>query len=230
MTPQEAASGDCPAVSDRIIRVCLVEDQTLVREGLESLLHLTNDIRVVAHASDGEEARVTIAACKPDVVLLDVRMPRMTGIELLRAVHHESAFPPTILLTTFDDDAAVLEGLQLGAKGFLLKDVTLATLTDAIRTVVGGGTLVCPALTERLLRTLGRVSLPVYHEHAVSALTERETEVLRLMTGGFSNREIATALHLTEGTVKNYVSNVLGKLGVRDRTRAVLRAIKHGYL
>ncbi|MGA8619828.1 MAG: response regulator transcription factor [Candidatus Sulfotelmatobacter sp.] len=211
-----------------MIRVCLVEDQTLVREGLESLLRLSHDIKVVAFASDGEEAREIILNTKLDVVLLDVRMPRMSGIELLRCLRGKC--PPSILLTTFDDDLALLEGIRLGAKGYLLKDVSLAKLTEAIRVVANGGTLINPVVTERLLRGLGHAPLSSEVDYLDEGLTERETEILRLMTGGYSNREIGMAFDLSEGTVKNHVSHILAKLGVRDRTRAVLKAIEKGYV
>jgi len=212
-----------------VIRVCLVEDQTLVREGLESLLRLTGDIQVIANAADGEEARNVILNCGADVVLLDVRMPKMSGIDLLRSLQGQS-FPPSILLTTFDDDLALLEGIRLGAKGYLLKDVSLARLTEAIRVVASGGSLINPVVTERLLRGLEHAPLSPSPDYPNEELTDRESEVLRLMTGGYSNREIASALKLSEGTVKNHVSNILGKLGVRDRTRAVLKAIERGYI
>jgi DNA-binding NarL/FixJ family response regulator len=213
-----------------IIRVLLVEDQTLVREGLEKLLSLTEDIRVIARASDGAEALEKLQHASPHVALLDVRMPKMTGIAFLQALQKIPDAPPTILLTTFDDDDALLKGIRLGAKGYLLKDVSLAKLTEAIRLVANGGTMISPVVTERLLRGLKDAPLPVPPECGEEQLTTRETEILRLMTGGYSNREIASALQLSEGTVKNHVSNVLGKLGVRDRTRAVLKAIEKGYV
>lgn len=213
-----------------MIRVLLVEDQTLVREGLERLLSLTDDITVVARATDGEEALKKLRDSSPDVVLLDVRMPKMTGIEFLQSLHEAGDATPTILLTTFDDDVALLNGIRLGAKGYLLKDVSLATLTGAIRLVAQGGTMISPVVTERLLRGLEGAHLPTSQDYGEARLTQRETEILRLMTGGYSNREIASALRLSEGTVKNHVSNILGKLGVRDRTRAVLKAIEKGYV
>ena len=213
-----------------MIRVVLVEDQTLVRQGLESLLNLAPDIRVVAHAGDGEEALERIRRHRPDVVLLDVRMPRMNGIDVLRELGKDEAAPPAILLTTFDDDKALLEGIRLGAKGHLLKDVSLETLTNAIRLVAAGGTMIHPVVTERLLRGLQDAPLPRDEGYEAEGLTAREAEILRLMTGGYSNREIADALELSEGTVKNHVSNILSKLGVRDRTRAVLKAIEKGMI
>ena len=213
-----------------MIRVLLVEDQTLVREGLERLLSLTDDIAVVERATDGEEALTKLRESSPDVILLDVRMPKMTGIEFLRSLQEAGDATPTILLTTFDDDAALLNGIRLGAKGYLLKDVSLATLTEAIRLVAQGGTMISPVVTERLLRGLKDAPVPTWQEYGEGQLTLRETEILRLMTGGYSNREIASALEISEGTVKNHVSNILGKLGVRDRTRAVLKAIEKGYV
>jgi DNA-binding NarL/FixJ family response regulator len=211
-----------------VIRVCIVDDQTLVRQGIRSLLALASDVTVVAEAGDGEEAIETIKTCKPDVVLLDVRMPKKTGIEVLRALRALNTLPPTLLLTTFDDDAVVLDGVRAGARGFLLKDVTLDQLLTAIRELAAGGTLIKPAVTERIVRGLEAMPRD-YPSHGIpDRLTERETEVLRLMAGGYSNREIADALAVSEGTVKNHVSNILSKIGVRDRTRAVLKAIELG--
>src|SRR6202795_1018761 len=212
-----------------MIKVCLVEDQTLVREGIQSLLHLTEDIRVVATASDGEEASKIIEAAKPDVVLLDVRIPKKNGLEVLRELQQFKPPPSTIILTTFDDDQVVLEGIKAGAKGYLLKDVSLKDLATAVRTVAAGGTLINPAITERVLRTL-RSDMPTGSIEMVEALTRREVEILRLLAAGYSNREISEAFGVQEGTIKNHVSNILSKLGVRDRTRAVLRAIELGHI
>jgi len=212
-----------------MIKVCLVEDQTLVREGIQSLLHLTEDIRVVATASDGEEASEVIEAAKPDVVLLDVRIPKKNGLEVLRELQQFKSPPSTIILTTFGDDQVVLEGIKAGAKGYLLKDVSLRDLATAVRTVAAGGTLINPAITERILRTL-RSDLPADSIEMVEALTRREVEILRLLAAGYSNREISEAFGVQEGTIKNHVSNILSKLGVRDRTRAVLRAIELGHI
>ena len=211
-----------------MIRVLIVEDQTLVCEGLEMLLSLTEDIRVAGRAADGMEALHSMQKQTPDLVLLDVRMPKMSGIEVLREMKAKALTIPVILLTTFDDDAALLEGIRLGAKGYLLKDVSLAKLTEAIRLVAAGRSMISPVVTERLLHGLQAVPLPPDNEYESEALTTREVEIIRLMTGGYSNREIAGALYLSEGTVKNHVSNILSKLGVRDRTRAVLKAIEKG--
>ena len=206
----------------------IVEDQTLVCEGLEMLLNVPEDIHVVGRAVDGADALQRINECNPDVLLVDVRMPRMNGIELLKQMKMRELEIPVILLTTFDDDAALLQGICAGAKGYLLKDVALARLTEAIRLVAAGGSMINPVVTERLLHGLAHFPLPPDEGYTGESLTGRELEIVRLMTGGYSNREIADVLCLSEGTVKNHVSNILSKLGVRDRTRAVLKAIEKG--
>jgi DNA-binding NarL/FixJ family response regulator len=215
-----------------VIRVFLVEDQALVREGIRSLLALEPSIRVTGAAADGEEALAEIPRARPDVVLLDMRLPRLSGLDVLRRLSERGALPPTIILTTFGDDAAVLEGIRAGARGYLLKDVSLRELVDAIRVVASGGTAVRPVVSERVVRGLSEVEAEPAFERLQppDPLTEREVEVLRLMTGGYSNREIAGALRVAEGTVKNHVSSILSKMGVRDRTRAVLEAVRSGYL
>lgn len=218
-----------PAEFD-MIRVCIVEDQTLVRQGFRSLLELTQDIKVVAEAQDGENALAVIPMAKPDVVLLDLQLPKRNGIEVLKSLKKTNQLPPTLILTTFDDDNLVLEGIRAGARGFLLKDVTLKQLTDAIRTLKAGGSLIKPAVTERILRGLDQIRPAFPSLNPPDPLTERETEVLRLMAAGYSNREIADAIGVFEGTVKNHVSSILSKVGVRDRTRAVLKGIELGLI
>jgi DNA-binding NarL/FixJ family response regulator len=210
-----------------MIRVVLVDDQMLVRSGIRGLLDLTPDIRVVAEAADGAGAIAVLAQARPDVLLLDVRMPHGSGIELLRA--QQGKLPPTILLTTFDDDEALFDGMRAGARGFLLKDISVERLADGIRSVAAGATLFRPALTER--------ARAAYEQHGGSAaplggerLTSRETEILALMAAGFNNGEIAAALGPSEGTIKNHVSSILSKLVVRDRVRAVLRGLELGYI
>ena len=213
-----------------MIRVVLVDDQTLVRQGIRSLLELAGDISIAAEAADGESALVAIERERPDVVLLDVRMPSTSGLDVLRTLQERQRLPPTILLTTFDDDEALIEGVKAGAKGYLLKDVSLEQLTQAIREVAGGGTVIRPALTERVLRGLEHVRRDFDALSPPDPLTRREVEILRLIAGGYSNREIAEALGTAEGTVKNHASSILSKLGVRDRTRAVLKALELGYI
>jgi len=211
-----------------MISVCLVDDQNLVRQGIRSLLELSDAIRVVAEASDGAQAVATIPEVKPDVVLLDMRMPGMSGLDVLNALAPRGQLPPTIILTTFDDDQLVLAGLKAGARGYLLKDVSLEQLVDAVKVVAAGGSLVAPVVTQRLLTGLERMNNDFTSLDRPDPLTERETEILRLMAGGYSNKEIAGSLNVAEGTVKNHVSNILSKLGVRDRTRAVLKAFELG--
>ena len=208
------------------ISVFLVDDQTLVRQGIRSLLALAEGIEVVAEASDGRQAVERMPEVKPDVVLMDMRMPAMSGLEALQAMGRAGTLPPTIILTTFDDDALVLAGIKAGAKGYLLKDVSLEQLVDAIQTVAGGGSLVQPAVTQRLLSGLDHMRNECVSLDRPDPLTDRETEILRLMASGFSNKEIANSLGVAEGTIKNHVSNILSKLGVRDRTRAVLKAFE----
>jgi DNA-binding NarL/FixJ family response regulator len=210
------------------ISVCLVDDQTLVRQGIRSLLELSDDIRVAAEAADGAQAMEVIPQAKPDVVLLDMRMPGMSGLDVLNALAQKNALPPTIILTTFDDDQLVLAGLKAGARGYMLKDVSLEQLVEAVKTVAAGGSLVAPVVTQRLLTGLERMQNDFTSLDQPDPLTERETEILRLMASGYSNKEIANSLNVAEGTVKNHVSNILSKLGVRDRTRAVLKAFELG--
>lgn len=212
-----------------MIRVCLVEDQTLVREGLRSLLELIDDIEVVAEARDGEEAIRVIPEVQPDVVLLDIRMPRKNGLEVLAELK-DKGLPPTLVLTTFDEAGLVLDAIRAGARGFLLKDVSLEQLASAIRALAAGKTLVQPAVTERMLRSLHRQQADSPDLQLAEPLTERETEILRLMAGGHTNREIGEGLHIAEGTVKNHISNILAKLGVRDRTQAVLKGLDLGFI
>ncbi|MDJ0654826.1 MAG: response regulator transcription factor [Xanthomonadales bacterium] len=211
-----------------MIKVYLVDDQTLVRQGVRSLLELSDEIEVIGESPDGNHALQAIPEHQPDVVLLDMRMPEMSGLDVLQALSGEGQLPPTIILTTFDDDSLVLAGIKAGAKGYLLKDVSLDELVGAVKTVAGGGSLVRPAVTERLLKGLEGVRTEFSALDRPDPLTDRETEILRLMAGGYSNKEIANSLGVAEGTVKNHVSNILSKLGVRDRTRAVLKAFELG--
>jgi len=213
-----------------VIKVMLVDDQNLVRKGVRSLLELSEEIEVVAEAADGAEAVRMIPDVKPDVVLLDMRMPQMSGLDVLLSLSASGTLPPTIILTTFDDDEIVLAGIKAGARGYLLKDVALDELVNAVKTVAEGGSIVKPAVTQRLLKGLENLKTDFYSLDRPDPLTERETEILRLMAGGYSNKEIANSLGVAEGTIKNHVSNILSKMGVRDRTRAVLKAFELGQI
>jgi len=205
-----------------VIRVCLADDQALFRSGVRALLALFEGISVVAEAEEGEAAVAKVLECRPDVLLLDVRMPRLNGVEVLSALARESALPPTLLLTTFEDDAALIGGIRAGARGFLLKGTTPDTLVEAIRTVAAGGTFLHAALTP----STNVADMRVPPLSAADPLTAREREVLSLMTNGLANTQIAAALRLGEGTVRNHVSSILAKLGVSDRTKAVLVALR----
>lgn len=213
-----------------MIRVCIVDDQTIVRQGLRSLLGIVQDFEVVAEAGDGEEALQVIASCRPDIVLLDIRMPKLDGIGVLDVLSKRPDSPACLILTTFDDDELVLRGIARGARGYLLKDVSLEQLTAAIRTLADGGSVIAPAVTDRVLRGIERFGAGFESLSPPESLTKREIEILRTMASGFSNREIAKACFVAEGTVKNHISNILTKLGVRDRTRAVLRALHLGLI
>jgi DNA-binding NarL/FixJ family response regulator len=211
-----------------LIRVCLADDQALVRSGLKALLGLLGGIEVIAEAEDGEAAVAAALAGSPDVLLLDVRMPKLTGVEVIEELARQNRLPPTLLLTTFEDDAALIHGVKAGARGYLLKGVSPETLLEAIRTVAGGGTYLYAPLVSELARDGIRDSWRGDAPDILEPLTERELEILRLMVSGLGNREIAAALALSEGTVKNHVSSIFSKLAVSDRTKAVLRALAMG--
>lgn len=213
-----------------MIRVFLVEDHAIVREGISSLLALSQDIEVVGAVGSAEEALTEIPAMMPDVLLLDVKLPNLNGVELIRRLQARGGLPPTLILTTFEDDELLFEGLKAGARGYLLKDISLEQLLEGIREIARGGSYVKPAVTERLLQVARKAEATPHPVPPLALLTERETEVLRLLASGYSNREIARALLVSTGTVKNHVSSILGKLGVRDRTRAVLTGLQSGLL
>lgn len=212
------------------IKVLLVDDQTLVRQGIQSLLGLSPKVQVVAQAADGTEVLAAVKASQPDVILLDIRMPRQDGIATLKELKENDISTPVIILTTFDDHEVVLQGLTAGAKGYLLKDVSLESLVEAIEKVYQGGTLVQPAITDTVLQGLSGIKSDFASYDKPEPMTDKETEVLRLMAGGYSNKEIAGAMFKSQGTIKNQVSMILSKLGVRDRTRAVLKAIEMGLI
>ena len=216
-----------------MISVLLVDDQTLVRSGIRGLLELSADIRRVAEAADAASAMQALQQRAYDIMLLDNRMPGETGVELLERMRTQCIAVPAIILTTFDDDESLLRSLRAGAKGYLLKDISFERLCEAIRQVATGGTMFRPALSERVERSLANERVDHTETRPLEGLehlTPREIEILALMAGGLSNREIADSLGTSEGTIKNHVSSVLAKLGVRDRVRAVLKAIDRGYL
>jgi DNA-binding NarL/FixJ family response regulator len=212
------------------IRVVVADDQEIVREGFAALLATRPDLAVVGTASDGEEAVRICRAERPDVVLMDVRMPGLDGIEATRRLTgDDEAHPRVLILTTFDLDEYVYDALAAGASGFLLKDVTAEQLFEAVRVVADGEALLAPVVTRRLIAEFARLrpQLPTRPER-LRDLTPRETEVLRLVAEGLSNAEIAERLVVTKETVKTHVSHILGKLDLRDRSQAVVLAYEAG--
>ncbi|NYI72607.1 DNA-binding NarL/FixJ family response regulator [Naumannella cuiyingiana] len=213
------------------VRVVLVDDQELVRTGLRMALGAQPGIRIVGEAADGREALALLDRCACDVVLMDVRMPGMSGIEATARISRRADGPRVLVLTTFDLDEHVFDALQAGASGFLVKDTPLAELLQAIRHVHRGDAVVSPATTRRLIRHFtdpARRDLPRRPPPGLAELTPREREVLLLVADGLSNAEIAAALTVEEVTVKTHVGRVLAKLGLRDRTQAAIFAYRHG--
>ncbi|MGW1728692.1 response regulator [Streptomyces sp. NPDC002306] len=231
-------------MAEQPIRILIADDQAMVREGFAILLNTQPDITVVGEAQDGEEALVKVAELSPDVVLMDIRMPRLTGLEatrrLLQTGGSEPAqddltlgrghtVPKILILTTFDLDDYVYEALRAGASGFLLKDASAQQLCDAVRTIAAGEALLAPTVTRRLIAEFTRLGGPHGPRmQRIENLTERETEVLCRLAQGLSNAEIALRLFIAEQTVKTHVSRILVKLGLRDRTQAVVFAYESG--
>ncbi len=210
------------------IRIVVVDDQEVVRAGFAALLATQPDFLVVGSAADGAEAVRTCRQSRPDVVLLDVRMPVMDGIEAARRMAEFPGGPRILMLTTFDLDEHVYDALCAGASGFLLKEVTAERLFDAVRVVAAGEALLAPTVTRRLIDEFARLRPRPRQATPLRALTPRETDVLRLIAEGLSNTEIADRLVVSEETVKTHVSRILSKLGLRDRTQAVVTAYESG--
>ncbi|MDP4334714.1 response regulator transcription factor [Curtobacterium sp. A7_M15] len=213
-----------------MIRVAIVDDQQLIRTGFRLLLDAQPDIEVVGEAEDGAAGVQLARAHHPDVVLMDVRMPRVDGVTATAAIVEQLPDTRVIVLTTFDLDEYAFGGLRAGASGFLLKDISSAQLLDAIRAVAVGEAVVSPRVTQRMLDLFG-TKLPDRGDggpDAAAALTPRERDVLLAMARGLSNQEIASSLHTSESTVKTHVGRVLAKLGLRDRVHAVIFAYEHG--
>lgn len=214
-----------------MIRVLLVDDQRLMREGMRTLLSLEEDLQVVGEAPDGMEGVTLALEHRPDVVLMDLRMPGMNGVEATREIRRALPAARVLVLTTFDDDASVIDALKEGAAGYLTKDLPAEEIAAAIRTVQHGGVVMPPPIAAKVVAELGRRSAPPPPNPAgadPAGLTDREREVLRLLGQGYSNKEIGEHLFITEGTAKNHVSSVIEKLGLRDRTQAALWAVRHG--
>jgi len=216
-------------MSEQPIRVLIADDQTLIREGLETLLGLSPGIEVVGSAADGEEAVRLVAERSPDVVLMDLRMPRCDGVEATRRITQDYPASRVVVLTTYADDESVFGALEAGALGYLTKDADAQEIQRAIRTVHAGEALLDPSVQLRLIRGLrGQEETPKKRSAAPDDLTQREVEVLRLIAGGLSNAEIAQRLFISEATVKTHINNIFSKAGLRDRAQAVVYAIRNG--
>ena len=212
-----------------MIRVLVVDDQALVRGGFRMILDAQDDIEVVAEAEDGHEALAKAHELHPDVVLMDIRMPELDGLEATRRLLANNGGSRVLILTTFDADEYVYEAMKAGASGFVLKDVSPEQLADAVRTVAAGDALLGPSITRRLIEQFVRRPPPTATRPAAFAqLTTRELDVLVLVARGLSNAEIASALFLTEATVKTHLTHILTKLNLRDRVQAVVRAYESG--
>ena len=214
------------------IEVLLVDDQELFRAGLRTLLSLQPDVAVVGEAANGEDAWLCAKTISPQVVLMDLRMPVLGGVEATRRIRAANPHCQVIVLTTFEDDDEVFDALRAGAVGYLLKDVPMEKLMEAIRAAARGESFLQPSVAAKVVAEFSRISQPrpVVSPKLVESLSQRECEVLRQLAGGKSNKEIAVALQLAEGTVKNHMSNVMGKLGVLDRTQAALKARELGLI
>ncbi len=209
------------------VTVLLVDDQRLLRDGLRILLELEPGLEVVAEAEDGQQALEAYRAHRPDVVLMDIRMPKMDGVEATRRILEHDPQARIVILTTFDDDEVVFEALRAGALGYLLKDVSGSELAAAVRTVAAGGALIEPSVARKVLAEFARLPQPP-PAAPYGELTAREREILHLMAQGLNNRQIAERLYLAHGTVKNYISRIFDKLGVQDRAQAIVWAREHG--
>ena len=214
------------------IHVLIVDDQRLMRDGLRTLIELESDLVVAGEAEDGLEAISAYRNTGPDVVLMDVRMPNLNGVEATRRIKADWDEANILILTTFDDDEYIFEALRAGASGYLLKDVSGKKLAEAIRVVANGGTLIAPSVARKVVSEFARLkpASPKIVETLTNPLSEREIEILKVLAQGHTNKKIGEHLHLAEGTVKNYVTSILQKIGARDRTQAVLRARELGVL
>lgn len=214
------------------VSILIVDDQSLFREGLRTLLSVQPDFDVVGEASNGEEALRQAIMTKPNVILMDLRMPVMDGVSTTRRLQEILPSSKVIVLTTFDDDEFVFDGLRAGAVGYLLKDVSSEKLFEAIRAAERGEYFLLPSITTKVMAEFSRLSriAPSSVEVLAEPLSPREMEILRLVAKGASNRDIAETLVIAEGTVKNHLTNILGKLSVRDRMQAVLKAKEYGLI
>jgi DNA-binding NarL/FixJ family response regulator len=214
------------------IQILLVDDQTMFREALRTLLSVQSDFQVIGEAANGQEALALAERLHPQVILMDLRMPVMDGVTATRRLHESLPDCRVIVLTTFDDDENVFDGLRAGASGYLLKDAPSEKLYEAIRAAARGESFLQPSVAAKVLAEFSRLSGAVARrpQPLIEPLSERELEVLRLVANGSSNREIASQLFIAEGTVKNHITNIFNKLGVSDRTQAAIKAHELGII
>ncbi|MCM3736961.1 response regulator transcription factor [Bacillus cytotoxicus] len=215
-----------------MIRIMIVDDQSLVRDGLAMLLNLRPELEVAGTASDGEEAVQNAEQLQPEIILMDIRMPHTNGVEGTRLIRERFPHIKVLMLTTFNDSELIFAALEQGASGYLLKDMETDTIVQAILTVHAGGVVLPQDMTAEIVKELKRTKTDsISEQHApqqIEQLTEREVEVLRELGHGLNNKEIAEKLFITEGTVKNHVSNIISKLDIRDRTQAAIFAVRYG--
>ena len=207
------------------IKILIADDQKLIREGLKELLEMDDKFIVIGEASNGQEAVDLYIKLRPDIVLMDIQMPVINGVEAIKKILELNKEAKIIILTTFDDDEYVYEGLKSGALGYILKDTSIEKLSESIKIIHQGGALIEPSITKKILSELSKIEKgQKQKEDLIEELSVREKEILSLIGKGFSNREIADKLFLSVGTVKNYVTNILQKLEVKDRTQAAVKA------
>lgn len=212
-----------------MIRILVADDQSLIRDGLKTVLDLEEGIKVVGTTRDGRETLESARYLQPDVILLDIRMPSVNGVDCVKQMRQAGLTAKVLMLTTFDDEEYILEALANGANGYLLKDIEMDKLVEAIRDAAAGKMILPPSVAAKLANGLTKLYSRRTDENLAAALdlTEREAKIASMMVQGFTNRQIATALHISEGTVRNYISGVYGKIGIADRTQAVLFLKEH---
>lgn len=213
-----------------MIRIMIVDDQSLIRDGLAMILNLRPELEVVGTASDGDEVVQKVKQLQPEIILMDIRMPRMNGVEGTRLVREKFPYIKVLMLTTFNDSELIFEALEQGASGYLLKDMETDAIAQAILTVHSGGVVLPQDITAQIIEELKKTKVAVECNppEQLKQLTEREVDVLRAIGLGLNNKEIAEKLFITEGTVKNHVSNLISKLELRDRTQAAIYAVRYG--
>lgn len=213
------------------IKILIADDQKLIREGLKVLLEMEEDFEIIGEAKNGVEAYEFYIKLKPDIVLMDIQMPGMNGVEAIKKIKEFDSQAKIIILTTFDDDLYVYDGLKSGALGYVLKDTSIEKLSETIRIVYKGGALIEPSITKKILSEISKIEKPkIKKEELIEELNLREIEILKLISKGYTNQEIAEKLNLSVGTVKNYVTTILQKIGARDRTEAALIAKEIGII